>query len=101
MIRSSVVLPEPEGPNSASNSPRGDFETHVVERREVAEALRDVLDGDAHGDSPVAGAKLSDFFQLAARALRSSTTFTTSVTSANNVSSDATAKDAGVVVFLK
>ena len=32
MMRSSVVLPEPEGPSSATSSPVRDVEADVVER---------------------------------------------------------------------
>ena len=41
MTRSSVDLPEPLGPSSAVSDPAGIVERDVVERREVAEALRD------------------------------------------------------------
>ena len=46
MTRSSVDLPEPLGPSSAVSEPSGDLERDVVEGGEVAEALRDVVDGD-------------------------------------------------------
>ena len=46
MTRSSVDLPEPDGPSSAVSEPSGDLERDVVEGGEVAEALGDVLDGD-------------------------------------------------------
>ena len=35
MMRSSVVLPEPDGPSSATSSPRGNIKRHVVERLET------------------------------------------------------------------
>ena len=47
MSRSSVVLPEPDGPTTATNSPALDRERHAVERRPaVAEPLADVLNRD-------------------------------------------------------
>ncbi len=48
MMRSSVVLPQPEGPSSATSSPEGNVQADVVQRGEAAEALRDVADFDAH-----------------------------------------------------
>ena len=35
MMRSSVVLPEPEGPSSATNSPSRDRQRNAVERRKA------------------------------------------------------------------
>ena len=40
MTRSSVDLPDPLGPSSAVSDPSCDLERDVVEREEVAEALR-------------------------------------------------------------
>ena len=37
MMRSSVVLPEPDGPSSATSSPVWTVEADVVQRREGAE----------------------------------------------------------------
>ena len=51
--RSSVVLPEPDGPSSATSSPERICERHAVERGEAVERLDDVLDRDAHGRAPV------------------------------------------------
>ena len=48
MIRSSVDLPEPLGPRSAVSDPLGDVERDVVDRGEVAEALRDAAHLDGH-----------------------------------------------------
>ena len=48
MIRSSVVLPQPDGPSSATSSPDAELQADVVQRGEVAEALADVADFDAH-----------------------------------------------------
>ncbi len=46
---SSVVLPEPEGPRSAINSPERIVERNVFESREAAEFLTEVLDANVHG----------------------------------------------------
>ncbi len=43
-MRSSVVLPQPEGPSSVKNSPASIDEADVVDGREVAEAARDIPD---------------------------------------------------------
>ena len=43
-IRSEVVLPQPDGPSSTSISPFGDVEVQVVDGRDAAEALADVLE---------------------------------------------------------
>ena len=51
MIRSSVDLPEPDGPSSAVSEPLSTSTRDVVERLEVAEPLRDVADFDAHACS--------------------------------------------------
>ena len=40
MMRRSVVLPEPDGPSSATSSPGGDVDAHVVERGEAPKRLR-------------------------------------------------------------
>jgi hypothetical protein len=47
MMRSSVVLPQPEGPSSATSSPEG-CRGRRRRAREIAEALADVADFDAH-----------------------------------------------------
>ena len=44
IIRSSVVLPQPEGPSSVKNSPASIAEAHAVDGGEVAEAARHVPD---------------------------------------------------------
>ena len=47
MIRSSVDLPQPDGPISETNSPRLDVEVDPVERGHAGlELLRDALDRD-------------------------------------------------------
>ena len=57
MMRSSVVLPEPEGPSSATSSPVSTCEVDVVDRDEAAEALGDAGEFDAHSASPDAAAR--------------------------------------------
>ena len=46
MARSSVVLPEPDGPSSATSSPRRNRQIDVAQRRIIAEILLDALDAD-------------------------------------------------------
>ena len=46
MIRSSVDLPEPLGPEQRGERAVGDLQRDVVERDEVAERLADVAYGD-------------------------------------------------------
>ena len=48
MIRSSVVLPLPDGPQERGQLAVGDVERDVVERHERPEALGQVLDRDGH-----------------------------------------------------
>ena len=38
-MRNRVVLPEPDGPSSASSSPEADLEIDPVQRCEIAEAF--------------------------------------------------------------
>ena len=82
MMRSSVVLPEPEGPSSATSSPESTVEVDAGKRREGAEALGDIEELDLHGRPH------SEW------AYRSSTAFAIKVTSASSASSDATANAA-------
>ena len=50
MMRSSVVLPQPEGPSRATNSPSCDGERHLLQGAEGAEFLDDAIDDDvSHG----------------------------------------------------
>ena len=56
--RRQVVLPEPDGPSIAKNSPVGDRERHVVDRAHRAEVARDVLEGDG-GDHALRRARPS------------------------------------------
>ena len=46
IMRSVVVLPQPDGPSSAKNLPLSIVERQVVDRDDVVEALRDVLEPD-------------------------------------------------------
>ena len=46
IIRSVVVLPQPDGPSSARNSPLLHVEVDAVDRDEVTEALRDPAQDD-------------------------------------------------------
>ena len=48
IIRSVVVLPEPDGPSIEKNSPSRDVEVDAGHRHDVAEALLDAL--ESHGD---------------------------------------------------
>ena len=50
-MRSSVDLPQPDGPTSTTNSPSCDREVDAVQDGDGAESLADVLDVDGgHGD---------------------------------------------------
>ena len=51
MMRSSVVLPEPDGPRSASSEPLGTLEADVLERLERPNRLLTFFDRDAHVSS--------------------------------------------------
>ena len=48
MIRSSVVLPEPDGPSRGDQFAVGHVQTYVAQRGKLAERLGDVADLDAH-----------------------------------------------------
>ena len=63
IIRSVVVLPQPDGPSSAKNEPARDLERDPVDRDDVVEALRDVLEADVGGGRAARGRG----FQLDAR----------------------------------
>ena len=55
-MRSSVVLPQPDGPSSVKNSPSPTVEVDIVDGAHRAEAARDARDDDAaHLSSPVSG----------------------------------------------
>ena len=45
-MRSTVVLPQPEGPRKETNSPRADIEVEVLHDRVVGEGFADVLDAE-------------------------------------------------------
>ena len=80
IIRKSVVLPEPDGPSSATSRPRGISRSTVVERGKSSEHLRDLARDYAHAIS---------FLRFPT--LHSTRLLTTSVTNANNAKSEATA----------
>ena len=87
-MRSSVVLPEPDGPSSATSSPALHVEIDAIDRRVRAEAMCDASYLDAHASTPTGS--ISE-----ARPARHSTSErTTSVTSASVVRSEATANAA-------
>ena len=46
IMRSEVVLPQPDGPSIEKNSPRVDLDRDVVDRDHVAEALRHAVEAD-------------------------------------------------------
>ena len=77
MMRSRLVLPEPEGPRSATSSPSGTLRLTSFERGEGAERLGDAADLDAHAPSR-----------------HSTRLLATRVTRASSASSEATAKAA-------
>ena len=52
MIRSSVVLPEPDGPSSATNSPVATLRLTSRSAVNAPNVLRDVADFDAHVSTP-------------------------------------------------
>ena len=88
MMRSSVVLPDPDGPSSATSSPGSTVEVDAIKRRVRAEAVRDALHLDAHASTPAASISSTD------EARHSTICRPTSVTRASVVSSDATANAA-------
>ena len=54
MMRSSVVLPQPEGPSRATNSPSATVSDTSLQRAEGAEILGDPVDDDiGHGTPPL------------------------------------------------
>ena len=93
MIRSSVVLPEPTGPSSATSSPSGIVEADVAQRRGTRRSVLLMFwTVDAHRlPLPVSAQRLAG--AAAASAIRR-TLFAASVTSASSASSEATANAA-------
>jgi hypothetical protein len=90
MMRSSVVLPQPEGPEQRGQFAVRELQRDVVERRELAELLADVLDFDRHAQcSVVAASARMDWCRR-----HSIKDLTASVTSASSASSDAIANAA-------
>ncbi len=47
-MESSVLLPQPEGPTTATTSPAAERERHVVEHLERAEAMADMVGDQVH-----------------------------------------------------
>ena len=82
MIRSSVVLPEPDGPSSASNSPLPTFRSTLSSAANAPNFLTMFLTSMV----------TAEFCPSSRR--RSRTVFTTSVISASIASSEAIANDA-------
>ena len=90
MMRSSVVLPEPEGPSSATSSPSSHMQIDVAQCDVVRERLADVARFDSHGyatSSITAG-------RSSARMRHSSAALAIRVTSASSASRLATANAA-------
>ena len=52
IMRRVVVLPQPEGPSSETNSPSLQLEVEAVDRRDVAEALLDAAQRELAHDGP-------------------------------------------------
>ena len=89
MMRSSVVLPEPEGPSSATSSPSPMSRLRLSQTTVAPKRLLRFADLDAHAD--VSRAQTV----IAARWIRRSTrNFTSRVTRASPASSEATANAA-------
>ena len=87
MMRSSVVLPEPDGPEQRDQLAGVDAQVDLVDRGEGAEAPADVANFDGH-DGLVPGRGYDSRRRQATRL------FSTSVTTASSVSTEATANAA-------
>jgi hypothetical protein len=94
--RSSVVLPEPDGPSRARNSPER-ISSDVVQRRESGRIPCDVLNANFHIDGVTFQCRAAGS-DLGMR--HSSSDLTTSVTRASRASSEATAKAANEIIFV-
>ena len=90
MMRSSVVLPEPDGPEQRQQLARGDVELTSSSAAKRPEPLGDVLIAMLIGRTPSLAAS-----EPGARRVRSRPTLTTRVRTASSVSTDATANDPG------
>ena len=120
MMRSSVVLPEPDGPSSATSSPAAIVERNAVQRRRLAESLDDVLDRDVDRARPSASdgvaIAVGKSHRRACASIRSpqwrrvrgdlvgvapfESVLTTRVTRASSASSEATAKAAAKSILV-
>src|SRR5690606_154671 len=85
------------GPEQGDEFDRVDVQRHIVQRPEVAEFLADVADSDAHALLPCAigrsgGSSAAAF--MSRSCFHSAADLMTSVTTASNASSEATAKAA-------
>ena len=107
MMRSSVVLPEPDGPSRATSSPAGTVEADVLQGGEAAELLADIFDLDAHivtfrwhQDRGSSLAVRPSSIASCCRTFHSTTVLTTRVTRASRASSEATAKAAAKLYSL-
>ena len=87
MMRSSVVLPEPEGPSSATSSPESTRRSTWSTAAKAPKRRRDVANFDGH-DGLVPGRGYDSRSRQATRL------FSTSVTTASSVSTEATANAA-------
>ena len=99
MMRSSVVLPEPDGPSSATSRPGRHVEIDVVQRGEFAEALGDSARCRCSCVLLRSIARCAPRGEFAAGAIPAAL-LTTSVTRASSASSEATANAADEVVFV-
>ena len=90
-------LARPRRPEQRQQRALLDIQADVVERHEIAEALGDVLDGNAHATTCSPTACNAAASARSRRVLRSSQVLTASVTRASNVNTEATANEAGML----
>ena len=88
MIRSSVVFPDPDGPEQRHQLAVGHVEADVVQCREAPERLGDVEYLYAHVQCPASASRRRRPM------FHSTTLLATSVTTASSINSDATANAA-------
>ena len=70
-MRSTVVLPQPDGPRKETNSPRADIEVEVLHDGVVGEGLADVLDAEERLGHGLASAQFGRFGDRGAKRDRS------------------------------
>ncbi len=58
IIRSVVVLPEPDGPSIVKNSPAGDVEVDSVDRDDISVPLGQASDADVRAAAPSSAKRL-------------------------------------------